>query len=145
MKRISFLLVVLLIAVITFAACAGGSSIPAEGKKVQVNGGSFTDITPAQLNLMLETKDFLLVNVHIPYEGEIPQTDFFVPYDLIEENLSKFPQDKGAKIVLYCRSGSMSAIAARTLVKLGFSNVWNLDGGMVEWERQGYELIHKPQ
>jgi len=143
MKRILF--VVLLITVITFAACAGGSSIPAGGKRVQVNGGTYTDITPAQLNSMLETEDFLLVNVHIPYEGEIPQTDLFVPYDQIEENLSKFPQDKGAKIVLYCRSGSMSAIAARTLVKLDFSNVWNLDGGMVEWERQGYELIHKPQ
>jgi len=145
MKRISFLLAVLLIAIITFTACTGGSSIPAEGKRVQVNGGSYIDITPAQLNLILKTKDFLLVNVHIPYEGEILQTDLFVPYDQIEENVSQFPQDKRTKIVLYCRSGSMSAIAARTLVKLGFSNVWNLDGGMIEWERQGYELIHKPQ
>jgi rhodanese-related sulfurtransferase len=39
----------------------------------------------------------------------------------------------------------MSAIAASTLVKLRFSNVWNLNGGMVEWERQGDELIHEPQ
>jgi rhodanese-related sulfurtransferase len=145
MKRTSLLLMVLLIAIITFVACDGGSSIPVEGKQVLVNGGSYTDITPAQLNSMLETKDFLLVNVHIPYEGEIAQTDLFVPYDQIEENLSKLPQDNGAKIVLYCRSGSMSAIAARSLVKLGFSNVWNVDGGMVEWERQGYELIHKPR
>jgi len=145
MKRISFLFVVLFMAVITFTACSGGSSIPAESKEVQVNGGSYTDITPAQLKSMLETKDFLLVNVHIPYEGEIPKTDLSVPYDEVEENLSQFPQDKRAKIVLYCRSGSMSATAARTMVKLGYINVWNLDGGMVEWERQGYELIHKPQ
>ena len=82
--------------------------------------------------------------MHIPYEGEIPQTDLFIPYNQIEENLSQLPQDKGAKIILYCRSGSMSATAARTLVKLGFSKVWNLDGGMVEWERQGYELMTLP-
>jgi len=145
MKRISFLFAVLLIALITFAACAGGSSIPVEGKEVQVNGGSYIDINPAQLQSMLDAKDFPVVNVHILYEGEIPQTNLFVPYNQIEQNVSQFPQDKGAKIVLYCRSGSMSAIAARTLVKLGFNNVWNLDGGMVEWERQGYELIHKPQ
>ncbi len=43
--------------------------------------------------------------------------------------------------MLYCRSGPMGATAARTLVGLGFTNVWNLDGGMVAWERQGYELI----
>ena len=49
-----------------------------------------------------------------------------------------------AKIVVYCRSGSMSAIAARELVKLGFTNVSNLAGGMVEWEKRGYELIRKP-
>ncbi len=149
MKRISFLFAflfaVLLIVVITFTACAGGSSIPAGGKEVPANGGYYIDINPAQLQSMLDTKDFPLVNVHIPYEGEIPQTDLFVPYNQIEDNLSQFPQDKGAKIVLYCRSGSMSALAARTLVKLGFSNVWNLDGGLVEWARQGYELIHKPQ
>lgn len=131
--------------VFAFTACAGGSSITTEGKKVQVNGGNYTEITAAQLNSMLETKDFLLVNVHIPYEGEITMTDLFLPYDQIEENLSKFPQDKRAKIVLYCRSGSMSAIAGRTMVKLGFSNIWNLDGGMVKWKRQGYELILKPQ
>lgn len=145
MKRISFLFAVLPIAAITFAACSGNSSIPVEGKEVQVNGGYYVDISPAQLNSMLETKDFPLVNVHISYEGGILQTDLFVPYNQIEENLLQFPQDKGAKIVLYCRSDSMSTIAAKTLVKMGFNNVWNLDGGMVEWEKQGYELIHKSQ
>ncbi len=145
MKRTALIFVILVIPVITLAACAGGNSIPAEGKEVQVNGGYYVDISPTQLNSMLETKDSPLVNVHIPYEGEIPQTDLFVPYNQIEENLLQFPQDKGAKIILYCRSGSMSAIAAKTLVELGFSNVWNLDGGMKEWDMQGYELIHKPQ
>lgn len=145
MKRIALIFTILAIAVITLTACAEGNSIPVEGKEVQVNGGTYTDVTQAQLNSMLETKDFPLVNVHIPYEGEILGTGLLVPFDQIEQNLSQFPQDKGAKIVIYCRSGSMSATAASTLVKLGFSNIWNLDGGMVEWERQGYELIHKPQ
>jgi len=145
MKR--FLIIgTIVLPIVILVAC--GNRIPVQTvgpQQVQVNGGSYWDITPAQLNLMLEHKDFLLVNVHIPYEREISQTDLFVAYNEIDQNLSKLPKDKGEKIVLYCRSGSMSAIAAKTLVKLGFTNVWNLAGGMVEWEKQGYELIRKPQ
>ena len=57
--------------------------------------------------------------------------------------LNKYPSDKSAKIVLYCQSGRMSAIAAQELVKAGYTNVWNLDGGMVAWERDGYKAKYK--
>jgi rhodanese-related sulfurtransferase len=89
----------------------------------------------------LETKDFFFVNVHIPYEGEIAQTDAFIPFDQIEPSLSQFPQDRSDEVVLYCRSGSMSAIAARSLVEAGYTQVYNLDGGFRAWQAQGYPLI----
>lgn len=142
---IPHIVIILLSLVVVFTACRATTTIPAEGYQVKVDGGSYWDIAPAQLNSMLENKDFLLVNVHIPYEGEIPNTDLFVPYNEVEQNLDKFPSNKGDKIILYCRSGSMSAIAARTLVRLGFTNVLNLAGGMVEWEKQGYEIIRRQQ
>ena len=144
MKRFLMISTIILLIVIPVAC---GNTIPmqtAGPQQVKVNGGLYWDITPAQLSSMLEHKNFLLVNVHIPYEGEIPKTDLFVPYNEIDQNLSRLPKDKGAKIVIYCRSGSMSAIAARELVKLGFTNVSNRAGGMVEWEKQGYEIIRKP-
>jgi rhodanese-related sulfurtransferase len=78
--------------------------------------------------------------VHIPYEGEIDRTDAQIPYDQTAQQLSQYPADKTGKIVLYCRSGRMSAIAAKELVKAGYTNVWNLDGGMAAWETQGLPL-----
>jgi rhodanese-related sulfurtransferase len=132
-----------MLAAVVLPACGKASPITGQGREVKVNGGHYWDITPAQLKSMLKNKDFLLVNVHIPYGGEIPDTDLFVPYNEIEPNLSKFSQNKQRKIVLYCRSGPMSTTAARTLVSLGFTNVRNLDGGMVKWEREGYKLIQR--
>ena len=137
MKR--FLLLAL--TAIFLAACQGQ---PAQvtGETVNVAGGSYRNVTPDELNAMLKNKDFVFVNVHIPFEGNIANSDLSLPYDQIAEPqyLSQLPADKNAKIVLYCRSGRMSQIAAEELVKLGYTNLWNLAGGMVEWEGAGYQL-----
>lgn len=111
-----------------------------EGAK---NTKGYADIGSASLAAMLANKDFALINVHIPYDGELAKTDAFIPYDAIGQNLDKLPSDKNAKIVLYCRSGSMSVSAAKELVALGYTNVYNLDGGMNEWKKQGNEVLRK--
>jgi rhodanese-related sulfurtransferase len=92
---------------------------------------------------MLEKKDFFFVNVHTPYEGEIKNTDAFIVFDKIADNLDKLPKNRTAKIVLYCRSGRMSEIAARELTQIGFSHVSHLSGGMIDWKKSGYEIIEK--
>jgi rhodanese-related sulfurtransferase len=112
-------------------------------RSAELKTADYTTMSIKELHDALNKKDFLLVNVHIPYAGEIPRTDLFIPYNEIEQNLSKLPSDKGAKIVLYCRSGSMSSIAAKTMVKLGYTNVIDVPGGMNAWESAGYEVIQK--
>ncbi|NIN93489.1 MAG: rhodanese-like domain-containing protein [Anaerolineae bacterium] len=150
----AIVLALMAVIVLVVAACGTGAQgiepspatqamqtqrVPVEG------GGSYTDVNAAGLASMLENKDFLLINVHIPYEGEIEGTDLLVPYNDIQRNLDKFPADKTAKLVVYCRSGGMSTIAARTLVELGYTDVWNLDGGMIAWKDAGYTLVDKGQ
>jgi rhodanese-related sulfurtransferase len=103
------------------------------------NADGYVDISVEQLTGALPDKDFTLVNVHVPYEGELPQTDLMIPYDKIEQQVNELP-GKDAPIVLYCRSGSMSTTAARDLVRLGYTNVMELDGGMVAWESAGNQL-----
>ena len=103
----------------------------------------FSDISVAELSTMLESKDFLFVNTHIPYEGKIAGTDAFIPYDELEQYADQLPADKGSKIVLYCRSGRMSEIAATALVQQGYTQVYEVDGGMIAWEEAGLPLIGK--
>jgi rhodanese-related sulfurtransferase len=109
-------------------------------KQVQVDGGSYKDVSVQKLHSLLEKKDFVLVNVHVPFEGNLPKTDLSIAYDMIGQNLDKLPGDKNAKIVLYCRSGRMSTIAAEELVKLGYTNIWSLNGGMAAWEQAGQAI-----
>ncbi len=134
------LLTLLFMFALTLAAC---QSKPVAEQIVSVAGGSYRNVSADEVNTMLKNKDFVLVNVHIPFAGNIAGTDLSIPYDQIEQNLSQLPPNKNAKIVLYCRSGRMSAIAAQTLVKLGYTNIWNLDGGMDGWEQAGYPIEGK--
>jgi phage shock protein E len=108
-----------------------------------VLGGHWTNVSPDRLAQMLEHKDFTLVNVKTPYSGEIAGTDLYIPYDQLTARASELPADKGARILVYCRSGVQSAEAAQTLLDLGYSNVWNLDGGMNAWEESGRQLVNK--
>jgi rhodanese-related sulfurtransferase len=134
-----FMKVIALFGLILLSACQPGQT-SVLGKQIEVENGAYTEISVDELQSMLENKDFVLVNVHIPFEGDIPDTDVSIPFDQIAENLDQLPADKDAKIVLYCRSDRMSTISSETLVDLGYTNIYNLDGGMVDWENAGLDL-----
>ena len=130
------------------AACSPRPVAPtatsAAGVPVSVDGGTYTDISPAQLAGMLVNKDFSLINTHVPYEGELASTDAFIPFaESGPQRVNEYPANRNARIVLYCRSGRMSTIVAKELVAAGYTHIWNLDGGMIAWEKAGLTLIRK--
>ena len=89
------------------------------------------------LESVMNKEEITLINVHIPLEGNIPETDLTIPFDEVEDNLDQLPQDKNEKVVVYCRSGGMGDTASKTLVDLGYTNVWNLEGGYIAWRAVG--------
>lgn len=133
----------LIFVVVLLTACSAPAvqnKVEIVGQTVSVEGGTYTDVSAAEMQTMLVDKDFTFINVHIPFQGDIPSTDLSIPYDQFDQNLDELPADKGAKIVVYCRSGYMSAIAAQTLISKGYTNIWNLSGGMVAWEQAGLPI-----
>jgi len=137
-------MVTALLTCVVLSGCAGEGSVGDEsttpGRQVAVSAGHYIDITVPELQAMMSDKDFPLVNVHIPFEGDIPGTDASIPFNRIEQYLDQLPADKDARIVLYCRTGPMSVTAATTLVELGYTNVYNLAGGFQAWSEWGLDL-----
>lgn len=141
MHKTGTLVIALLALAVVFAGSAVAGNAGATTQAYGKNKLGYYDLESTALAQMMQNKDFRLINVHIPYEGELADTDAFIAYDAIAQNLDKLPADKNAKIVLYCRSGRMSAISAKQLVGLGYTNVYDLSGGMNEWARQGNKLL----
>ena len=79
---------------------------------------------------MYVKKDFILINVHIPYQGEIPGTDLLIPFNKIALHRNKLPKDKDKTIVVYCMTGPMGYYAADQLASMGYTRVIHFEQGM---------------
>ena len=131
---------VVALAVLFVALMAGCSS---SGEKTEKASGPFARLDPAAFAERMNAADAEVINVHIPYEGELDQTDAFIRYDKILDD-ANLPKDKNAEILLYCRSGRMSEEAGAVLNEHGYTNVAHLEGGMKAWEAAGRKLIQNP-
>ena len=80
-------------------------------------------------------KDYVLLDVRESYErDEFNIGGIHIPLGEITASFDKLASHKDEEIVVYCRSGKRSAMAQHLLQQAGFSNVRNLNGGMMAWQ-----------
>ena len=109
-----------------------------------MDSNGYQNISMDRFVEMMERKDFVLIDVHIPYAGEIPETDLLIPFNDIKQHKNELPDDKNTKIVVYCMSGPMGYVAAEKLVSMGYRQVIHFQGGMVSWINSGKRLVNRP-
>jgi len=106
---------------------------------VQTVAEGYVNISADQLKAKIDAgKDFVLLDVREPYEYEAGHIKGakLLPVGEIEERWHEL--DPTREIVVYCRSGRRSAIAAEKLIRLGFKKVKNMTGGILDWP---YEVV----
>jgi phage shock protein E len=108
------------------------------------SGEPFARLDPAAFEQHMKNEQAMVINVHVPYQGELEGTDAFIPYDKIEDD-PRLPKDKATEILLYCRSGHMSEKAGNDLHEKGYTNLAHLEGGMNAWEASGRKLVYNPE
>lgn len=100
------------------------------------NGSAKNLVTYEELQGKLNSKaNFILLDVRTLDEynaGHIPAA-VLLPYDEIAQKAEKLLPEKDAEIIVYCRSGRRSAIAADELRKLGYTEVKDF-GGISRWQ-----------
>ncbi len=109
-----------------------------------IDSNGYQNISIGRFVEMMKHKDFVLIDVHIPYTGEIPETDLLIPFNDIKQHKNELPDDKNTKIVVYCMSGPMGYVAAEQLVRMGYRQVIHFQGGMVSWINSGKSLVNRP-
>ena len=99
----------------------------------------YSQITQDEAKQIMDSgEDYILLDVREQDEfdaGHIPGA-ILIPYGEIETKAEAVLTDKDAQILVYCRSGRRSKIAAESLAKLGYTNVKEF-GGIIDWQ---YEI-----
>ena len=115
----------ILLAAVLLTACGQGS----QQEAVYVN------ITPQEAKQIMDTTEgYILLDTRAQEEydqGHIPGA-IVIPHDEIEEKAEQLLPDKNQMILVYCRSGRRSKLAAESLVKLGYTNIKEF-GGIIDW------------
>jgi len=123
MKKLIFLL----LAVMLLTAC--GQNVEKDQEAVYWN------ITAEEARQIMDTEEsciILDVREQEEYDaGHIPGA-ILIPYTQIEEKAEEMLPDKDQLILVYCRSGRRSKIAAESLAELGYTNIREF-GGIVDW------------
>ena len=104
-------------------------NLPLEQLATEVEGGDviLIDVREEDERLL---EDALPNAVHVPSGMLELSADPVSP--LFREEF-----DPEGRLVLYCSSGSRSALGAYTLQRMGYGNVAHLEGGMMAWKRDG--------
>jgi rhodanese-related sulfurtransferase len=95
------------------------------------------EITVQQLKEKIDSKEEIqLIDVREPYEHEMSNIGGeLIPLATLLDDSDKILHDK--PVIIYCRSGNRSATAIHALErKLGFTNLYNLKGGILAWVRE---------
>ncbi len=147
MKKI-YLLVAgfLLIAIFIFGGRNKDSTNTNVGNGLETKGQNGVSLVDAiTFSKLADDEGVFLLDVHIPEQVHIPGTDAIIAYNEISENQNQLPEDKEIPILVYCRSGSMSAQAAKEIASLGYNQVYDLEGGINAYREVNTKVSITPE
>lgn len=128
--------------VILLAGCSPAiekNKIESQETTIEENKVAYSKISAEQAKEIIKREEVIILDVRTPeeYKEEHIEDALLIPdYDLKDLVEGEIP-NKDEKILLYCRSGNRSKAAAKILVDMGYTNVYDF-GGIIDWP---YETV----
>ncbi len=120
-------LILFLLAMMLLTACGQDKENSQEAVYVNITAEQAKEIMDSQ-------EDYIILDVRT--QDEFDETHIpgaiLIPHDEIKEKAEDLLTDKDQLILVYCRSGRRSKLAAEDLVKLGYTNIKEF-GGIIDW------------
>jgi rhodanese-related sulfurtransferase len=107
--------------------------------------GNKGNITPVEATAMINHDDAVIIDVR-------PAADYSkghiinavnIPASNLLSQLTQLEKYKNRTIILSCRSGAQSSVALKQLTKQGYENVYNLKGGILNWQSENLPVTTK--
>jgi len=143
MKAIILKFVVLIIFSASFLSCAQNSKAKKDSQQVEttIDEKVISLISPQDLN---ELTDIQLIDVRTPEEFSEGHIDNAVNINFYDDNFIKdmtSKLDKSKPVYVYCRSGGRSGKASKKLEDAGFTKVYDLKGGFMNWTDNKLKVV----
>lgn len=107
---------------------------------IQETKGKITLLSPSEFKE--KSKDYQIIDVRTPAEFKEGFIEGAKNINLKDDNFAKEITylDKDKPVYIYCRSGYRSGIAAKKMIDLGFKEVYDLQGGILNWEQSNNKV-----
>ncbi len=108
-----------------------------------INNESINQMNSDELIEFIELNDAVLVDVRTEdeYNSGYIENSLNIDYFSNAFSVNADKLDKSTPIILYCRSGKRSSMSANKISKLGFKEIYNLEGGILEWIEEGNAVV----
>jgi rhodanese-related sulfurtransferase len=125
------------------AALLSGVALAAPLAACSSGPDTVTDVTASEAAAVLSEPGVTVVDVRTPQEfaaGHLPSAvNVDVEGGSFEQQIQQLPTD--GTYFVYCRSGNRSGVATDQMAKLGFTDVYDLQGGIVDWQAAGGQVV----
>ena len=100
-------------------------------------------VDPVEFSEVISEPGVIILDVRTPEEFNAGHIENAININVADSNFSSEVSklDKNATVAVYCRSANRSAVATKEMAELGFTDMYDMQGGIIDWEAAGGPVV----